>query len=147
MNIQDKQIVGFSAENMVVDYSITDAAIAGLREKYTGLKVSDTDSRKQVSEAIQDVSGLRTSVEEKRKNLKEDALAWGKKVDAEAKRITALLLEIEEPLKIERRNFDAIKEEEKRKKIEADGETKESVISELEKRNPDWKVINIQEAK
>ena len=133
MQSNNQKVVGFTAENMVVDYSVTDAAIAELKSKYIGLKVCDPDSRKQVSEAIQEVSGLRTSVEVKRKELKEDALVWGKKVDAEAKRITALLEEIEEPLKIERRAFDAIKEEEKRKKIEAEAKRVADIEQKIER--------------
>ena len=82
-----------------VKYNITDAAINQLRVQYTGLEITDKSSYKAVISAIADVRGRRTSVEKRRKELKAGALDYGRRVDGEAKRITGLLEEIEEPLK------------------------------------------------
>tara|TARA_R110000868_G_scaffold84519_7_gene238231 strand:- start:1612 stop:2055 length:444 start_codon:yes stop_codon:yes gene_type:complete len=78
----------------------------------------DTDY-KAVSSGIAIVRDLRVSVEATRKALKEDSLAWGRKVDAEAKRITEQLKEIEEPLRLVKQQIDDAKEAAK-KAAEAD---------------------------
>lgn len=82
-------------------YNITDAAIASLSAKYMELTVKgieDKDGFKKVHEARMDIVKRRTSVEKTRKDLKADSLDYGRRVDAEAKRITALLQPIEDHL-------------------------------------------------
>lgn len=96
----------------VVKYNVTDAAIAELAEKCRDLTADTPAGYKEVTKAIAEVRTTRTSVEA---YLKADALAWGKKVDAEAKRITAKLLEIEEPLKEKKQIIDDAKAAEARK--------------------------------
>lgn len=109
----------------VIQYNITDSAIAKMKEKYKGLKITDlkdTKGYEEVRLAIADVRTRRTAVEDKRVELKKDALEFGRKVDKEAKRITALLLKIEDPLKAEKKRIDdeadRIKEEKARKEQE-----------------------------
>jgi hypothetical protein len=83
------------------EYNITDAAIAKLEKDYLSLKVinhSDDEGYKLVHTAKMEIVHLRTDVEKKRVSLKSDALAFGRAVDAEAKRITALLAPIESHL-------------------------------------------------
>lgn len=92
-------------EVRVIRFDVTDTAIAKLKVELTGL----TDY-KAVSSGIAVVRDLRVSVEATRKALKEDSLAWGRKVDAEAKRITEALKEIEEPLKLIKQQADDAKE-------------------------------------
>lgn len=94
--------------NVVIEYSVTDAAIAELRNKFSGLVVpaGDKQAYKALTSAIAEVRTLRTDVEATRTALKEDALKYGRMVDAEAKRITALLVEIEQPLKDQKAAFD-----------------------------------------
>jgi len=94
--------------NVVIEYSVTDAAIAELRNKFSGLVVPAGDNKayKTLTSAIAEVRTLRTDVEATRKNLKEDALKYGRMVDAEAKRITDLLVAIEQPLKEQKAAFD-----------------------------------------
>lgn len=100
------------ADTNIIDYSVTDAALAELKEKYGGLraKFGDGMAYKSVTDAIAVVRTLRVNVEKKRVELKADALEYGRKVDAEAKRITAALLEVEEPLKANKDEIDAEKE-------------------------------------
>lgn len=98
---------------VIVEYGITDAAIAELRERLGGLKIVTAEDYKTVAGAIAEVRTLRVGVDKKRKELKADAMAWGKKVDVEAKRITEQLVEIEGPLKLERTRVDDEKEAEK----------------------------------
>lgn len=112
------------AENLksthVVEYSVSDAAIEKLRERYSGLTITDSHDYEKVRTAIADVRDIRVQVEKTRVELKADALAYGRKVDAEAKRITGLLLEIEEPLKLEKAKVDDEKARVKREKEEAE---------------------------
>ena len=70
----------------VVEYNITDAAISEMESLYMGLTISNLGDKKEfkaVHDARMVVKGKRVEVEKKRKELKADALAWGKKVDTE----------------------------------------------------------------
>lgn len=104
----------------VVEYSVSDAAIEKLRERYSGLTIANTADYERVRVGIGEIRDIRVQVEKTRVELKADALAYGRKVDAEAKRITALLLEIEEPLKLEKQKVDDEKARVKREKEEAE---------------------------
>jgi hypothetical protein len=80
-----------------VKYNITDAALADLAEKH-----KDVDARQDyelAKAALKECTSLRTSLEARRKELKKDALEYGRKVDGEAKRILAKILKVEEPIK------------------------------------------------
>ncbi len=104
----------------IVEYSVSDAAIEQLRARYTGLTIQSTADYERVRVGIGEVRDIRVQVEKTRVELKADALAYGRKVDTEAKRITGLLLEIEEPLKLEKAKVDDEKARIKREKEEAE---------------------------
>jgi chromosome segregation ATPase len=75
-----------------------DTAIATMHDQYMGLTcngIADVKGFQAVHQARMVVKGKRVEVEKVRKELKADALEYGRKVDAEAKRITALLEPIE----------------------------------------------------
>jgi len=79
-------------------YSPTDAAIGQLAADYGELDVEGIDDKKGlalVHTARIDVRDKRVGVEKTRKALKKDALEFGRRVDAEAKRLTGLLTPIE----------------------------------------------------
>lgn len=102
---------------------VTAAKISELRAKYGGLTIAGVNDKKGyelVHAARMEIREYRVAVEKVRKTLKEDSLAYGRKVDTEAKRITAKLIEIEEPLDQEESRIDAekekIKQEAQRKK-------------------------------
>lgn len=85
-------------------FSITDAAIAILASSYMPMKVKGLDDKEglvKVHEGRMIVKAKRIEVEKKRKELKESSLSFGRAVDGEAKRITALLLPIETHLENE----------------------------------------------
>lgn len=108
-------------EAMVVTYDgMEETALANLNTRYQGLVIVDMETYELARTGIAEIRGLRTAVEARRKELKADALEWGRKVDGEAKRITGLLLEIEEPLKREKARVDEEKEAKKRQKEEAE---------------------------
>ena len=95
-------------------FSITDAAIAKLAAEFLALKVKGLDDKEGLTEvhsARMVVKARRIEVEKKRKELKESSLSFGRSVDGEAKRITALLLPIETHLE----NEESIIEKEKKR--------------------------------
>lgn len=84
----------------IVEYSKTEAALADLRERMANVEY-DVTTVKGMDIAKKDraeVRGLRTGLEAMRKQIKAPALAHCQLIDAEAKRITAELLKLEEPI-------------------------------------------------
>ena len=95
-------------------FSPSDAAIAALSDEYLPLRidgVKDATGYALVHQARMDIRGKRVAVEKLRKELKVDALRYGRSVDSEAKRLTALLEPIETHL---RREEQAVNEEKER---------------------------------
>ena len=82
----------------VVRYDVSEAAIATMKARCVSLSASTPKGYEEVRLAIADLRTTRVGIEKRRVELKADALAYGRLVDSEAKRYTALLLEIEEPL-------------------------------------------------
>jgi|GEM_PF-1229335 len=96
--------------NLPKEYGITDQKIQELANKYADLTaIKDTASMQMAVAGRREHRKLRVEVEHKRKELKADALEFGRKVDAEAKRIAAELA------KTETRLDELIKAEEARK--------------------------------
>ena len=94
--------VDAAIEHAVGELSKADAVLFQIREEYLEIVVSDeTDELgyKRASEAQKRMARLRNDVEKTRKDLKADALRYGKAVDTEAKRIQALIEPIETHLK------------------------------------------------
>ena len=95
-------------ETIIVKYSIADAEIAKLSDQYLNLFISDSKDKNAyeiVHAARMDIRAKRCEVESKRKELKASALEYGRAVDSEAKRLTALLEPIENHLDNEERIF------------------------------------------
>lgn len=86
-----------SGTNVVVEYSKTEAALAGLRAKYSGVvfDLTTTKGDKDARAARLELVTLRTSLEKKRKEFKAPALAFGKKIDSEAERVTNEIVKLE----------------------------------------------------
>jgi DNA repair exonuclease SbcCD ATPase subunit len=92
---------------------VTAAKLEELKTKYSGLKIVSVEDRKTydlVHAGRMECRGYRTAVDKTRKKLNEDHLEYMRAVNAEAKRITGLLLEIEEPLEAEEERIDAERE-------------------------------------
>jgi len=109
----------------VVEYSVTDGMIAEMKTRLADLEITDTKSYDVVKKAIAELRGWRVGVDKHRKELKADALAWGRLVQVEANRITTELKAIEDPLKERKQAVDdekarvkAEKEEAERKRVE-----------------------------
>lgn len=117
-------------QTQLARFSPTDTAIAELAEAYLPLRISDLDDTAgyaKVHCARMDIKGKRVAVEKVRRELKADSLSYGRKVDAEAKRLTSLLAPIEAHLLEQERAIDDEKERVKnaaRLKAEAEARVK-----------------------
>ena len=103
-------------------FDVVVPAVAELSREFLPLKIAsidDVEGYTEVSKALRFVVSKRTAVEEKRKELKADSLAYGRAVDARAKEITEMLSPIEMHLKSEKDRIDAEKEEIKKREEEA----------------------------
>jgi hypothetical protein len=89
--------------------------LAELKKKYGKLKVTsldDKDTYEEVKKAISVVRPLRTGLEKKSKELKEDAQIYIKLVNSQEKFIQAEVAKIEEPLWVEREKYEAMQKAE-----------------------------------
>lgn len=106
------ELVTLDPAAAVRSLAIADTAIAEMREKYMGLlirSVDDTAGFHAVHDARMVVKAHRVKVEKTRQQLKADALAYGRAVDSEAKRITALLEPIETHLETQETAYNEAK--------------------------------------
>lgn len=114
-----------AGEIIAVRYEITPEQIEAKRSQYEALTADTPAGYEAVRVAVGDCRSTRVAIEKRRVELKADALAFGRRVDAVAKELTALVESIEEPLKLkkaavdeERERIRAEKQAEERRKIE-----------------------------
>lgn len=113
----ETEVVDARTKLMLATYNVNNEKIAQLKDKLLPLQCDSKGGYEMVRQGIATVRDLRVCVEKTRKKLKEDSLAWGRKVDSEAKRITALLEEIETPLQSRKDAFDAEADRVKKEKM------------------------------
>lgn len=117
-------------------FNVADAVISKMAGEYLPLKVKGLDDKeglKKVHDARMLVKAKRIEVEKKRKALKESSLRFGQEVDAEAKRITALLAPIEAHLEKEE---SIVEREKERLRLEAEEKARiaeQTRLAEIEK--------------
>lgn len=81
--------------------------VARLKQKYAGFKMAaDNSNYEEVKGAVAELRKTRGEIEKRRVELKADALAWGRKVDGDAKLLTAAIAEIEDPLHAQKKAVD-----------------------------------------
>jgi hypothetical protein len=101
-------------------------AVKELQARYMPMRIDgieDVDGYKAVTEAFRFMVSKRTAIEDKRKELKADSLAFGKAVDGKAKEITEMLAPIELHLKSQKEVIDAEKKKiEDEKKLQEQAE-------------------------
>lgn len=121
---------GGDGVNAIVEYNKTAAALADLRARYgQSYDVRTSDGMRAAREARAEIKRHRVELEKMRVELKAPLLERGRLVDEEAKRITAELLSLEEPIDA------AIKAEEERKEREkAEAEAAKRVLLEASQR-------------
>lgn len=104
-------------ECQITEYNQTAAALTELRSRYVRqYDVSTTAGMAEAKAARATVRGYRVALEKTRVEIKAPALERTRLIDAEAKRITAELLAIEEPIDAaikaeERRIIESVREE------------------------------------
>ncbi|ASZ72200.1 TPA: hypothetical protein ACWX81_000693 [Pseudomonas aeruginosa] len=102
----------------VTEYSATNAALAQLRVKYAEVPDANTEEGYAfIKDGIKELTSLRTSLEAARKREKAPYLQAGQIIDAEAKRITAELAALEDPMKAAKKVVDDRVERERRERI------------------------------
>lgn len=118
----------------VAEYAKTALALASFKERFKGVIV-EVDTPKGMKEAKKDVAelrGMRTTLEAARKDKKAYYLEGGRVVDAEAKRITAEIVALEEPIKAQVDAKEAEVENAKLAKLEAERQRIEGLRSEIQ---------------
>lgn len=117
-----------SKTSQLVTYGVSPIEIAETKARYAALSADTPAGYEEVRLAIAHVRDARVSIEKRRVELKADALAFGRLVDSEAKRITELFLEIEEPLKAKKK---AVDDEKERIRAEAAAEKQRALEAEI----------------
>lgn len=105
-------------KNQVAVFNATEAALSALREKYGTVPDVETAEGYDLAKAgIKEITGYRTGLEKKRKEIKAPYLDAGKIIDAEARRITGELEALESPLKEAKQKVDEREAREKAERI------------------------------
>lgn len=114
----------FVAGQAVVNYSRTEAALAELRQRHAGavFDMTTTAGDKAARAARLELVTLRTALEKQRKAFKSPALEFGKKIDAEAARITAEIVALENPIDLQIKDAEEKKEAERAAKARAESD-------------------------
>jgi colicin import membrane protein len=109
-------------ETPIAEYQPTAVALADLNTKYKDavFPVTTTKGMTQAKEARAELRGLRVKLEATRKEIKEPALRRCQQIDSEAKRITAELSSLEDPIDKQIKAEEQRKEDEKRAREEAE---------------------------
>jgi DNA repair exonuclease SbcCD ATPase subunit len=106
----------------IAEYDATEAKLAELREAYEGatFEVTTTAGMKEAVAARKELKRWRHGLEDIRVKAKAPVLELGRAIDAEAKRITAELRALEEPIDAQIKTETARKAEERRAKLKAE---------------------------
>lgn len=105
----------------VVKFDVTESQIAEARERLSQLTTCTTPAEyRAVSKAIGECVDTRVGIETQRKALKRAALEYGRRLDARAKHLTALIEPIEQPLRQLKAQYDEEKDRERKAKEEAE---------------------------
>jgi len=101
--------------NSVIEYSRTDAALHDLTGRYAGIVFDVTTKAgfEQARKARAELRTYRVDLEKVRVEIKAPALERCRLIDAEAKRITAALLALEDPIDAQIKAEEARREEER----------------------------------
>lgn len=100
-------------------FDLPQAAVTQLAQEYMPLRINSVDDKEmydKVHKARMFVKGKRVDIEKRREELKSGHIKAGKAIDAEAKRLTELLIPIEQYLQSEETRIDEEKERVKEEK-------------------------------
>lgn len=118
----------------IAEYSQTEQALATLRDKYKGVvfEVTTTKGMTAAKDARAELRGLRTTLEKKRQEIKAPALERCRAIDSEAKRITAELSALEDPIDETIKIEEHRKEEERLAKLEAERQRVQAIQDKID---------------
>lgn len=97
----------------IVRLGVTRADIDAKRAEYAAISFETKDGYEHGKKAIAHCRTTRTAVDDRRKQLNADSLAWQRRVNSEAKELIELIESVEKPLKEKKSAVDEIKEREK----------------------------------
>lgn len=133
--IEDKaNTVAIQLNTDVIAFTATPETVVALQKKYSHLKSISVDCKEDYDslvKAIADCRDTRTSTSKEKKHWKDPVLAFGKAVEAMAKKVIEPLQEFEELLKLEKQRIDDIKAERKAAIKEAELRAKQIQQDEL----------------
>jgi colicin import membrane protein len=113
----------------ITEYTPTAQALAEFRQRYENavFPVATTEGMRKAIEARREIRETRVALEAKRKEIKEPALRRCQLIDAEAKRITAELEALENPIDAQIKAEQERKEREKREAAEREQRRRDHV--------------------
>lgn len=119
----------------IQEYSPTAAALAELKGRMGKVvyEVTTTAGMDSAKKDRRELVTLRTSLESKRKEIKAPALERCRMIDEEAKRITAEILSLEEPIDKQIKAEEARKEHERQAKLEVERQRIAAITERIEK--------------
>lgn len=106
-------MIGAKEINALVVFEQNEALLVEKAREFKGLRIQGLDDREglaRVHDARMLLRTYRVSIEKDRVALKANALEFGRRVDAEAKRLTAITEPVERELEAEERRIEAEKE-------------------------------------
>jgi len=131
----DEQATPALAKDIRTQYDVTMEKIAEVSDDYAALVADTPTGYREVTLAIADCRTKRAAVEKRRKELKKDALEYGRAVDGAAKELIGAVKAIEEPLKIKKKVVDDAKAAKKQAaaeaKLQAEREAEEKRLEEI----------------
>jgi colicin import membrane protein len=103
-------------------YKATEAVLADLRKKYenTVFDVASTKGMVEARKARAEIRDWRVDLEKERQSFKAVLIKRGRDIDSEAKRLTAELVKLEDPIDLQIQAEENRKEAEKAAKVEAE---------------------------
>lgn len=104
----------------LVTYGVTNEEIENKKAAFAAIEFTNSKGYEEGRKAIRELVGLRSAIEDRRKELKKESLEFGRFVDSEAKRWTLLIESIEEPLKLKKAVIDEEKDRIRREKEAAE---------------------------
>jgi hypothetical protein len=123
--------LGVNAVNDIIEFNVSDAAISELSTQYSNFVLSDKTDYKIADHGRKLLKGYRVSVEKRRKEFTADALDYQRRVNKEARRITALLEPIEYHLQLEQKKFDDEVERVRKEKEEEENNRLQKYVDKL----------------
>lgn len=118
----------------IQEYSKTDAALAELASRYKSavFDVTTTKGMQDAKTARAELRGYRVDLEKTRVEIKAPALERCRLIDAEAKRITSALVELEDPIDTQIKNEERRREAEAMEKAMAEQRRKDGIATKID---------------